>query len=141
LKCSFIMNITRDCTCNRLFFVITMLRNLNIHIEIYLCSLSLIHNPSRFVFKSIPQPQVTVYLTFQWPSSMCALYKNRHPYIAIVYSSSSQCFVILICTLKFICAVDTVFLLSGMAYILFIGYMSTHLVLHITVHVYTQTSC
>jgi hypothetical protein len=24
----------------------------------------LIHNPSRFVFKSIPQPQVTVYLTF-----------------------------------------------------------------------------
>jgi hypothetical protein len=39
-KCSFIMNTTRDCTCNRLFFVITMLHNLNIHIEIYLCSWS-----------------------------------------------------------------------------------------------------
>jgi hypothetical protein len=38
LKCSFIMNITRDCTCNHLFFVITMLCNLNMHIEIYLCS-------------------------------------------------------------------------------------------------------
>jgi hypothetical protein len=40
----------------------------------------LIHNPSRFVFKSIHQPQVTVYmyLTFYWPCSMCALYKNRH---------------------------------------------------------------
>jgi Na+/melibiose symporter-like transporter len=32
------MNTTRDCTCNRLFLVITMLRNLNMHIEIYLCS-------------------------------------------------------------------------------------------------------
>jgi hypothetical protein len=37
LKCSFIMNTTHDCTCNRLFFVITMLRNLNMHIDIYLC--------------------------------------------------------------------------------------------------------
>jgi hypothetical protein len=40
LKCSFIINTTHDCTCNRLFFVITMLRNLNMHIEIYLCSWS-----------------------------------------------------------------------------------------------------
>jgi hypothetical protein len=40
LKCSFIMNTTRDCTCNRLFLVITMLRNLNMHIEIYLYSWS-----------------------------------------------------------------------------------------------------
>ena len=40
MKCSFIMNTTRDCTCNCLFLVITMLRNLNMHIEIYLCSWS-----------------------------------------------------------------------------------------------------
>ena len=40
MTCSFIMNTTRDCTCNRLFFVITMLHNLNMHIEIYLCSWS-----------------------------------------------------------------------------------------------------
>jgi hypothetical protein len=31
---------------------------------LYSAHIEIVHNPSRFVFKSIPQPQVTVYLTF-----------------------------------------------------------------------------
>ena len=51
---------------------------------------------------------------------------------AIVYSLSSQCFIILISTLRFICAVDHLIpLFLEMAYILFIGYRSMHLVLRI----------
>ena len=65
LKCRLIMNTTRDCTCNRLFFIITMLGNLNAHWNLFV--------------------QLIIWYRFFF---------------------------------------------SGMAYILFIGYMSTNLVLH-----------